>query len=132
MNGLWEDLKADLPDLKILDAEKTQELVEGMQNAYPWTDYGRLQWENINVRVELNSIGELANYFPMDREVFVVLDQGDIPAVQTTIEEFIANEDGFLAVGFYTWLMLPGWSHLLECHERYARLAAQEALARIG
>ncbi|GAE05165.1 hypothetical protein JCM10914_1254 [Paenibacillus sp. JCM 10914] len=85
---------------------------------FPFTNWGRVDWKEIENKTLLKNLKELNEGFKLDlkREYYVIWDEMNLSVIEAKLEDIIDNEDDVVAVGFDTWIVNFEMKTIIEVH----------------
>ena len=123
MTLLDECLMALGNDKMVLSTEDGEKIIDDIQQVFPFTQWGRIDWDNVNDKLLLNSdddsvVDELAAHIDKNEEVYVFWDEESTPVILTAVSSVLRAFWDVTAVGFNTWLWSKEKHFIIECdHE---------------
>jgi hypothetical protein len=82
----------DLLDVnsRIYSHEKSQKLVNKMVDEFPFTKWGRVDWESVPNKLSIKRTMELSVYqIELQQNYFIMWDQYNLPVIETTIGDIL-------------------------------------------
>ncbi|MBN2908783.1 hypothetical protein JQC72_04505 [Polycladomyces sp. WAk] len=104
---------------KVLSKEETNRLFSKLGEKFPFTSWGRIDWEKVDNRLYLASSDEIIRYFkretnPFNGIVYIIWDEAALPAVKSDLQTILQVIDDVTAVSFDTWLYCPSDEYVIE------------------
>ncbi|EMT54277.1 hypothetical protein I532_01685 [Brevibacillus borstelensis AK1] len=103
----------------VLSKEKGQEIYAALQSAYPFTNWGRIDWDQIGCFEEFDSIEDAVSYVCISLgkssiDVFLLWGYGDDPVLQTDLSGIVSAFDDITAIGGDQWIFSPRHGFVIE------------------
>ena len=113
-NILFKECINLLNGCSILSLEESEVLFGKIKDNFPFTDYGCIDWNNINFCVTINDIYDIYNILKDCYQYYIIWDQKDIPCISCKLAAVIENIDDILAVSFDTWILSKDIKEVIE------------------
>lgn len=101
---------------EVLTSKEQKIVLENFFGAYPFTRWGRIDWEKINNKVLVEYIDEIgprlaANKKDNNDPCYIIWGMDNLPIIKACLNDILNNIDDVTAVGPDTWLYCPkgGW-----------------------
>lgn len=114
-NVLFNECIDLLNEHHVLTFEKTDILFGYLNDNFPMTNYGCINWKEVHDKKIIN-ISDIYDMFNEDYEFYILWDQLDIPCVRCKLSTVLDNIDDVLAVSFNTWLLSINYKEVIEFH----------------
>ncbi|MFN8359647.1 MAG: hypothetical protein U0264_07005 [Candidatus Kapaibacterium sp.] len=106
-------------DVVILDKFSTKTIVQNMDIMFPFTTWGRVDWDNQDLferKVPITIIQDIYQYIdiPKNDLVYIVWDNGTLPVIITKLLLVIQYVEDITCVSFDTWIFSPDERWILE------------------
>ena len=98
---------------KTLSQEETTNIFDKMTNQFPITSWGRIDWGKVNHK-KVSSLDQISKDVNVSDEVFILWDEGSLPALKTTVKNVLQAIDDITAVSFDTWIYSPNGGYIIE------------------
>ncbi len=117
----------------ILDEDTGNNVFDLFQKDWPFTSWGRINWEEVERKISIDSVGNVENKLstlvsPVGREtpIYILWDEGSLPVIKADVNSILASIDDVTAVSFDTWLYAPSIGYVIEFyHEGQITLGIQ-------
>lgn len=103
-----------LEECQILSLEETEMLFEQLQDIFPITNYGCIDWKLVKNCSEIKDIFDIYNFCEKRSKWYILWNQEDIPSISCKLEIIVENIEDVLAVSFDTWLLSKDKSQVIE------------------
>lgn len=113
-NILFKECIASLNECNVLSLKESDVLFDKLQNNFPMTSYGCIDWNCVDRSVVIENIFDIYHIFNGDCECYILWDEEDVPCVSSTLAAIIENIDDVLAVSFNTWLLSKDKKEVIE------------------
>lgn len=113
-NILFKECIDSLDECKVLSLEESEALFNQINDNFPMTSYGCIDWKSVKDCIEIEHISDIYNIFKNCYEYYILWDQKDIPCVSCKLATIIENIDDVLAVSFDTWLLSKDRKEIIE------------------
>ncbi len=98
---------------EVLSESESDNIFDIIQDLYPFTSFGRIDWDKIKNKVILES-SKISDGCLPEKDYFIMWDQASLPVVKSPIIKIIKNLDDVLAVSFDTWLLSVDFDCVVE------------------
>ncbi|WP_019123899.1 hypothetical protein, partial [Brevibacillus massiliensis] len=103
----------------VLSKEKGQDIYGAFQSAYPFTRWGRIDWDQIGCYHEFDTIEDTVSYICSCTEeariaVFILWGYGHDPVLQTELPRIVPAFDDITAVGGNQWIFSATHGFVIE------------------
>lgn len=106
-------------DVHVFFNDNREQILSDFESSFPFTKWGRVEWEKVSNHVEVNTIDEIISF--LDRNmveysnvVYLIWDEGTLPIVQSTLDKVFKVIDDVTAVSFDTWIFSPSTGYVIE------------------
>ncbi|WP_144508142.1 CDI toxin immunity protein [Bacillus thuringiensis] len=108
-------------DIEILENTQGKMIVKNFENAFPITQWGRVDWSNIENYGDLYNEDEiklyLQNFFgTYSKTVYIIWDNARVPVIKTNLHQVLKVIYDVTAVSFDTWIYSPDMGFVIEYH----------------
>lgn len=119
MNLLDECIEALGDNVQILSDSKREQILSDFESSFPFTKWGRIDWEKVAYQVEVNTIDEIVfflnqNIDEYNNVIYVIWDEGTLPIIQSDLDKVFEVIDDVTAVSFDTWIFSPYSGYVIE------------------
>jgi 2-hydroxy-3-keto-5-methylthiopentenyl-1-phosphate phosphatase len=85
-----------------------------MEHMFPISNWGRIDWEKVNKKIDLDGSSNIIEYLNMDGFVYIIWSEGTLPVIKANFRKVIEVIDEVTAVSFDTWLLNPNEKWVIE------------------
>jgi hypothetical protein len=96
-----------------LSQEETTTIFDKMTNQFSITSWGRIDWGKVRHK-KVSSLDQVAKDVSASDEVFILWDEGSLPALKTTVKNVLQAIDDVTAVSFDTWIYSSKGDYIIE------------------
>jgi 2-hydroxy-3-keto-5-methylthiopentenyl-1-phosphate phosphatase len=114
MTILEECLEVLGNDAIVLSEKETQNISDEMEQMFPVSNWGRIDWEKVKRKIDLDSSSNIIEYLNMDGFVYIIWSEGTLPVIKADFRKVIEVIDEVTAVSFDTWLLNPNEKWVIE------------------
>ncbi|MCY8573485.1 hypothetical protein [Bacillus haynesii] len=109
---LYEECLEALGDhKKVLSYETTEKFHQELASKYPFTSWGRIQWELVKNHKSIEYAEDIDDWLTEnnidDKEIILLWSFGDYPAIKTELDNALKVIDDVTAVGSDTFMYSP-------------------------
>ncbi|WP_165452851.1 DUF943 family protein [Paenibacillus thalictri] len=103
---------------RICSQDQSIRIVASLVLSFPFTKWGRIDWESINRRFVIKKIEEVYQIeeFNNDEEYLIIWDEMNLPVIESLFSRIIRNYEDVTAVGFNTWIVNREMNRIIEVH----------------
>ncbi|MEF2245382.1 CDI toxin immunity protein [Paenibacillus sp. IITD108] len=87
----------------ILSEVETIQLFDSLQDCFPFTFYGRIDWSQVKAKQKFDLLVENA----VDVRAYILWDNALFPAIESKLSNILENIDYIKRVSFDTWIYAP-------------------------
>ncbi|MFD2117630.1 hypothetical protein ACFSTH_09430 [Paenibacillus yanchengensis] len=87
----------------ILSEVETNRLFDSLQDCFPFTFYGRIDWNNVKSKQKLGLHAEST----VDMRAYILWDNALFPAIESKMSTILENINDIKKVSFDTWIYVP-------------------------
>ncbi|ASI78539.1 hypothetical protein PDR89_04015 [Bacillus cereus group sp. Bc002] len=118
---LEECIEALGEDIEILENTQGKMVVKSFENAFPITQWGRVDWSNIENYGDLYNEDEIKLYLQncfgtYSQTVYIIWDNARVPVIKTNLHQVLNVIYDVTAVSFDTWIYSPDMGFVIEYH----------------
>ncbi|MDQ0271321.1 CDI toxin immunity protein [Cytobacillus purgationiresistens] len=119
MSLLDECIEALGENVHILSDSKKEQVLSNFESSYPFTEWGRIEWENVVFYAEVNTVDEIVSFLnknidDYNNAIYVIWDEGTLPIIQSDLDKVFEVIDDVTAVSFDTWIFSPSSGYVIE------------------
>lgn len=115
MASLYDECLEKLGEqARVLTEEETIELFDDLQDSFPFTSYGRIDWESVKLKKPYSLETIVTS---LETRVFILWDNAIFPAIESTMSQIINALSSIKKVSFDTWIFLPNGFVIEFYHE---------------
>jgi hypothetical protein len=121
MTLLDECIEALSNDTQVLSEEETQRIFDTFENTFPFTSWGRIDWDRLDKKIYLDSekdillsLNERFSQKRLESSIYILWDEGSLPAVKATLKNSLKVIDDVTSVSFDTWIFCPNLGYVIE------------------
>jgi len=104
MTLLEECIQALGNSYEVFDDIRSLKLFDSFQDDFPFTSWGRIDWDQIENKQKIQNISQISNLFDSE-ECYIFWDEESLPVVKVSIEGVLNSIDDVTAVSFDTWIL---------------------------
>ncbi|MFF2480069.1 hypothetical protein [Paenibacillus sp. NPDC058071] len=105
------------PSARVYSQERSQEIADKLTSEFPFTNWGRVDWDSLPNIIKLKDAFDLKRYTTdSNQNFYIIWDEYNLPVVETTLGDVINHFKEITAVGFDTWFVNFDESILIENH----------------
>lgn len=102
-----------------LSRSEAAHVIADFERSFPFTKWGRIKWENVTDKAEINTIEEIYSFLndKFDQYtsiVYVIWDEETLPVIQSDLNKIVMVIDDVTAVSFDTWIYSPSAGYVIE------------------
>lgn len=113
-NTLLQECIHSMKGCQVLSLEESEALFHQMENNFPMTKQGCIDWKGIKECSVIEHISDIKNITHNCNEYYILWDQKDIPCVSCRLATIMENINDVLAVSFDTWLLSNDKKEIIE------------------
>ena len=105
-------------DIRIYSLDESVRIVAHLVVAFPFTNWGRVDWNEIKNKKSIKNLRELSEGSTIDLNMgyYVIWDEMNLPVIEAKLKDIIERQDEVTAVGFDTWLINFEMKTIIEVH----------------
>lgn len=111
---LFNECIESLDKFNMLSLEESQKIISIMENSFPITPWGSIDWKKVNNGIKLNNKMELVQLLRGEDMFYILWDKQEIPCIICKLSEILKCMDDVLAVSFNTWLLSMDGKEIVE------------------
>ncbi len=100
--------------IEVKSQEETDRYLDRLQDCFPFTPFGRIDWNNVPGSEEIDSVAVVFQTLGRKSQVLVMWNDAYVSAVRTDLDAFVEYEEDFTAVSFDTWIVSSDFSWVIE------------------
>lgn len=121
MSLLDECIEALRKDVHLLSDDKREQVLNNFECSFPFTDWGRVEWEKVPQHAEVKTIDDVVSFLQQNVKkysnvVYVIWDEGTLPIIQSTLDMVLEVIDDVTAVSFDTWIFSSSSEYVIEIY----------------
>ncbi|WLR41740.1 hypothetical protein LC087_12810 [Bacillus carboniphilus] len=106
-------------DVDILLERDRELLLRDFERSFPFTEWGRIQWNKVLKHVEVNTFDEIVSFINQNineynNVIYVIWDEEILPIIQADLNKVFDVIDDVTAVSFDTWIFSPSTGYVIE------------------
>ncbi|MBN1046100.1 MULTISPECIES: hypothetical protein [unclassified Clostridium] len=98
----------------ILEYDENQKIVTNIQEKFPFTVHGRVNWSNINTKNIIEDLSDINDLVDTSALFFVIWDEEKLPCLKCKLKDIITFIDDVTAISFDTWLVSSDYNIIIE------------------
>ncbi|NBD25408.1 CDI toxin immunity protein [Paenibacillus glycinis] len=105
-------------EVRIYSLDESVRIVAHMVIAFPFTEWGRVDWKLVKSKTLIKKLDELSDVMQLDlnKGYYVVWDELNLPVIETKLARLIERQDDVTAVGFNVWFINFEIKTIIEVH----------------
>jgi len=104
MTLLDECIEAIGNNHEVFDDTMSFKLFDNFQDDFPFTSWGKIDWEQIENKQEIHDLSQVDKLFDSE-ECYIFWDEGSLPVVKASFKDVLKGIDDVTAVSFDTWIL---------------------------
>lgn len=117
----------------ILDEVAGNNIFDLFQKDWPFTSWGRIDWEKVSQKISISSADDAENKLStllssagLNTPIYILWDESSLPVIKADLKLILSSIDDVTAVSFDTWLYSPSVGYVVEFyHESQVTLGIQ-------
>ncbi len=101
---LLEECIEELGEAVVFDDDKSFKLSDEFQDDFPFTQWGRINWDEFEQKKEIHDLNEVNDFFD-SKECYLMWDDGSLPVIKAPLNKVLSVIDDVTAVSFNTWIL---------------------------
>lgn len=119
MSLLDECIEALGENVEILLDKKKEKILSDFESSFPFTEWGRIEWEKVGYHAEVNTVDEIGSFLNQNIDkyndvIYIIWDEGTLPIIQSDLDKILEVIDDVTAVSFDTWIFSPYSGFIIE------------------
>lgn len=98
---------------QVYSKDVSSRLFDEFQNDFPFTSFGRIDWDKIKKKQTVSNLKSVFNEFDTE-DCFIFWDEESLPVIKSEVRQVIKFLDDVLAVSFDTWILSSSHTRVVE------------------
>ncbi|KEO83695.1 hypothetical protein [Tumebacillus flagellatus] len=99
----------------VLSHEDSRKVILRLQELFPITFYGRIDWDQVKQKVPVKTMGDIIDQVvDFESTVYLIWSDASFPVLKTELADMILNRDDVLCVSSDIWVLSVEEDYVIE------------------